>query len=66
MPCQCGVTAILTGEPYTECGCATDPDAECGCGSGGGSPNPSDRELALERVVMQLDKRLRALESSPR
>ena len=61
MPCSCGVNAILTGEPYTECACATDPNADCTCGNGG-APSPSDRELALERVVMQLDKRLRALE----
>lgn len=62
MPCQCGVNAIITGEAYTECGCATDPGAKCECGSG--APGTSDRELALERVVMQLDKRLRKLEGS--
>ncbi len=66
MPCQCGVTAILTGEPYTECACATDPNADCGCGTGGGAPSPSDREIALERVVMELDKRLRRLETTNR
>ena len=60
MPCQCGVNAILTGESYTECACATDPKADCGCDSAGASL--TDREIALERVVMQLDKRVRALE----
>lgn len=62
MPCQCGVNAILTGEEYTECACATDPKAPCECGNG--APSPSDREVALERVVMQLDMRLRKLEDS--
>lgn len=62
MPCQCGVNAIITGEEYSECTCATDPQANCQCGNG--APSTSDRELALERVVMQLDKRLRKLEGA--
>ena len=63
MPCQCGQNAMLRGETeYSECGCATDPEASCECGSG--MPSARDRELALERVVMQLDKRVRALEGS--
>ncbi len=60
MACQCGVNAIIAGEEHTECACATDPQANCQCASG--ALSTSDRELALERVVMQLDKRLRRLE----
>ncbi len=62
MPCRCGVNAIITGEEYSECACATDPQASCQCGSG--APGTSDREIVLERVVMQLDKRLRKLEGA--
>lgn len=65
MPCTCGVNAILTGESYTECACATDPNARCECGNGH-APTVTERELALERVVMELDKRLRRLENTLR
>ena len=65
MPCQCGtaggvgsdaVAATLDG-----CGCETESAAGCECGSGG-SP-PAARETSLERLVMELDKRVRKLEA---
>jgi hypothetical protein len=59
MACQCGCGPTATAEPETV-GQAT---AESGCGCGDGS-TISDRELKLERVVMELDKRLSRLEAS--
>jgi len=35
-----------------------------GCGCAGGVATPSDQESSLERVVMELDKRVRKLEAS--
>jgi len=44
---------------------ADDPQAaSIGCGCASGSPAPSDRELKLERLVMDLEKRLRRLETA--
>jgi hypothetical protein len=65
MPCQCGSTATAAGAAdatFGECGCATDPEGACECGSG--APTPSDRERSLERIVMELDKRVRRLEGA--
>ena len=62
MPCQCGTTATVVEEPQTVSGCGCEADSGCDCGSG--TSAPSDRELKLERVVMELDKRLRRLESA--
>ncbi len=66
MPCQCGTTANVATDADTivdsGCGCATESTSTCGCGSG--APIPSDRENSLERVVMELDKRVRKLETS--
>ena len=73
MPCQCGTTAALTDEPNATaagCGCGSgaDPDAgsgtTSGCACASGTPSTSDREASLERVVMELDKRVRKLEAS--
>ena len=65
MPCQCANTATDVTDPRAaagECGCETEPTgAGCGCADG---PQPSDRETSLERVVMELDRRVRALEAS--
>jgi hypothetical protein len=63
MPCQCGSTATFPDETtVTISGCGCETDGGCSCGSGG-SP-PTERELRLERLVMDLDKRLRRLESA--
>ena len=63
MPCQCGTTANADAEPdQSGCGCATEPAVGCGCA--GGVATPSDQESSLERVVMELDKRVRRLETS--
>lgn len=65
MPCQCGTTAdVATDADIIEggCGCATESTSSCGCGSG--APTPSGQESSLERVVMELDKRVRRLETS--
>ena len=64
MPCQCGTTGAVAGgadSAYGGCDCATESDAGCACG-GADAPSPS-REASLERVVMELDKRVRALEA---
>jgi len=65
MPCQCGnaTTAETTARAaYDGCECQTQAAGGCACGSG--TPTPSDHESSLERVVMDLDKRLRRLEAS--
>ncbi len=55
--CQCEITAGVA-----PCRCATGSDADCGCGTAAvASP---DREMTLERIVMELDKRVRRLEAS--
>lgn len=60
MPCQCTTpTAANDADTtYSGCGCETESGAACGCGR----PDASDRERSLERVVMDLDQRLRKLE----
>ena len=62
MPCQCGT--VEAGAPGADaaggCDCGTGSDAGCGCGT---TPSPSDYETSLERVVMELDKRVRRLEA---
>lgn len=57
MACQCGCGTTATAEPETVQ--TVDADGGCGCGS-----TVSDRELKLERVVMELDKRLSKLEAA--
>ncbi len=67
MPCQCGTTTTVAADGDTidsECGCATGSTSESTCGCGGGAPSASDQGTSLERVVMELDKRVRRLESS--
>ena len=65
MPCQCGTTATAdteAGLAQGACECATDTGASCECG--GGVPTPSDHAPSLERLVMELDKRVRRLEAT--
>ncbi len=63
MPCQCNTTAVLAADTINaSCECASAPESTCGCGDTG-APTPSDRSSSLERVVMELDKRVRALEA---
>ena len=60
MPCQCGTTATVASDAdstYSACECATESAGGCDCGSGA----PPDS--SLERVVMELDKRVRKLEA---
>lgn len=65
MPCQCKTTAAIAGDANTAddgCGCATDVVPSCECAS---SPVPAaERTGNLERIVMELDKRVRKLEAS--
>ncbi len=63
MPCQCGSATVgrESETPPSGCECATDSTGGCQCGSG--SPTPPERE-SLERLVMELDKRVRKLEAS--
>ena len=63
MPCQCGTTADASSVAegiQSGCGCETESGNGCGCGDG---PAP-EAANSLERVVMELDKRVRKLESS--
>lgn len=64
MPCQCNSAATALGVESASCECASEnPVGACECGTaGGGAPRGS----SLERVVMELDKRVRALETSVR
>lgn len=64
MPCQCGATATVGSDDTlsSSCECGTEGAGACECG--GGSPTPSDHEKSLERVVMELDKRVRKLEAT--
>lgn len=66
MPCQCNATAALAPEGAGACECGIAPDSAGACECGAGTPTPSDRGTSLERVVMELDKRVRALETSAR
>ena len=66
MPCQCSTAAIAASETDAMrggCECGTESSEACGCGSDG-TPTPSDAGRSLERVVMELDKRLRRLEAT--
>lgn len=62
MPCQCGTTATADTEAglHSGCDCGTESGARCECGS---TPAASDHTASLERVVMELDKRVRKLEA---
>lgn len=68
MPCQCGTEAPTAERPNdvsAGCGCdggASGLDGGCGCGTD--TAVVSDREIKLERLVMDLDKRLRLLEGA--
>ncbi len=61
MPCQCGIPTVVSNTAVASgCECATDSTSACECGSGA----PTSLEGAsLERIVMELDKRVRRLEA---
>jgi hypothetical protein len=65
MPCQCGTTPDAAGVAegiQSGCGCETESNAGCGCGDG---PAPeAEAANSLERLVMELDKRVRKLEAA--
>ncbi len=63
MPCQCenATVANEAEKPHGGCQCATDSAEGCQCATG--TPTPSE-DASLERVVMELDKRVRKLEDS--
>lgn len=66
MPCQCNPAATASGVVSASCECASDdPVGACECGAAGGGGG-APRSSSLERVVMELDKRVRALETSAR
>jgi hypothetical protein len=60
MPCSCGTAAGLDAGESTSAGCGCDTGSACDCGS---PEAKSGREVSLERVVMELDMRVRKLES---
>ena len=65
MPCQCGTTSDASSVAegiQSGCGCETESGNGCACGDG---PSPEAAATSsLERVVMELDKRVRKLEAS--
>jgi hypothetical protein len=65
MPCQCGSTTDRVNQADSAaCDCASGSQSAAGCGCAGTtSPAPSDLDRSLERVVMELDKRVRSLEA---
>ena len=64
MPCQCATTATyVNGEEILVGGCECGTEGAGVCECGGGAPTPSDHEKSLERVIMELDKRVRKLEA---
>lgn len=62
MPCQCSTIDATTDALTADVGCGCDTAAGCDCSSGA-PPARSERELKLERIVMDLDKRLRRIEA---
>ncbi len=62
MPCQCGNTTVAKqpDAPPSGCDCATDSTERCQCATG--TPTPSE-SASLERVVMDLEKRVLKLEA---
>ena len=62
MACQCATTGDAPGADAAyggcECGMGADAEAGCGCGSA-----PAPTPTSLERLVMELDKRVRRLEA---
>lgn len=63
MPCQCSNPTVASDADTAHGGCACSTESAGPCECGGGAPPPSDRDSSLERVVMELDKRVRKLEA---
>jgi hypothetical protein len=61
MPCSCGTAGGLDAGESTTAGCGCDTGSACDCGSP--EAKTGGREVSLERVVMELDMRVRKLES---
>ncbi len=61
MPCQCGTPTVVSNTAVASgCECATSSTATCECGN----DVPTAIEgTSLERIVMELDKRVRKLEA---
>jgi hypothetical protein len=62
MPCSCGTAGGLDAGESTAAGCGCESDSGCDCASGAPGAK-ADREVSLERVVMELDMRVRKLEA---
>lgn len=63
MPCQCATTTTGASDAeitYGGCDCGTETAGDCECGTAATHPG---RERSLERIVMELDKRVRRLEA---
>ena len=60
MPCSCGTAGGLDAGESTAAGCGCDTDSGCDCAS---SAPGAKTERSLERVVMELDMRVRKLEA---
>lgn len=61
MPCQCANPTVASDAAAADgCECATDSTTGCGCTSPARTPPEG---ASLERIVMELDLRVRKLES---
>ena len=62
VPCQCQnpTVANQVNTPQSGCECGTESAGGCQCGTG--APTPAEG-VSLERVVMELDRRVRKLEA---
>jgi|GEM_PF-3301073 len=64
MPCQCASTAHAHETDSASCECASTGHSAAACECAGNeSPTASESDRSLERVVMELDKRVRTLEA---
>jgi hypothetical protein len=61
MPCQC-TTHATADTSLGGCQCASESASGCECGTE--ALTRTDQESSLERIVMELDKRVRRLEAS--
>ena len=60
MACSCETAAGVDAGESTASGCGCDTNSGCDCGEPSAK---TDREVSLERVVMELDMRVRKLEA---
>ncbi len=63
MACQCGCSTTVPHEAVTTIA-REEADASTGCACGCSSPPPVDQDRELERVVVELERRVQRLEAA--